>query len=104
MTYSLDALAEKMQLSNAHAARVLGLSGTTMRRVRQVGFSADQADRFACKAGFHPLVVWPHWDLEGRDIELYDTLREWWVPLREARMDRIEAWFQARTAEWEKAA
>jgi hypothetical protein len=42
----------------AQAARMLGVSTTTLHRLRRTGLSIWVADRLAISAGLHPLLVW----------------------------------------------
>jgi hypothetical protein len=42
----------------AQAARMLGVSTTTLHRLRRTGLSIWVADRLAITAGLHPLLVW----------------------------------------------
>lgn len=59
--YPLDALVEATGLSEAALGRRVGLSGSTLKQARLVGFTESAADRYACRAGFHPYEVWPDW-------------------------------------------
>jgi hypothetical protein len=56
--YPFAALAEAMGLSDAAAARALGLSGSTAKEYRSLGVSDVVADRLAVRAGMHPGYVW----------------------------------------------
>lgn len=42
----------------------LGISGSTITRARDHELTWQQADTWACRAGFHPAEVWPHWYAE----------------------------------------
>lgn len=64
MTYSFDDIAEVMGRSVDAASKELGVSGSTLQQYRQ-GMSEKVADRLACKAGFHPSLIWPHWGQEA---------------------------------------
>lgn len=59
--YSLEGLVTASGLSEAALARSVGLSGNTLKAVRRRGFSEDQADRYAVRAGLHPSMVWSDW-------------------------------------------
>lgn len=59
--YPLQSLVSASGLSEAALARRVGLSGTTLKRAREVGLREDAADRYACRAGLTPLEVWPDW-------------------------------------------
>lgn len=48
------------------------VNGTYYRRARDLGLTADQADRWACAAGLHPFEVWP----EMIDDQIEDQYRE----------------------------
>lgn len=57
--YPLDALVAASGLSEAALARSVGLSGTTLKNARERGLREDAADRYAVRAGFAALEVWP---------------------------------------------
>lgn len=59
--YALQSLIDAVGLSEAETARRIGLSGSTLKRAREVGFTETAADRYACRAGFVPWMVWPEW-------------------------------------------
>lgn len=86
MTYPLAPLAEAMGLSEDKAYKALGINRKTktVRRIRGEGMTADEADRFAVKAGFMPWEIWPDWTVEltgvgmvpcGSCGELFDAYR-----------------------------
>lgn len=56
--YPFAPLADLMGLSEIAAARALRI-GTRRAEYLSVGMSEKVADHMACKAGFHPFVVWP---------------------------------------------
>lgn len=57
--YPLAALCAALGLSEAATALEVGLSGTTLKRAREWGLTADAAERYAVRAGFTPGGVWP---------------------------------------------
>lgn len=59
--YPLDALVAVSGLSEAALARLVRLSGTTLKNARENGLREDAADRYAVRAGFHPAEVWTDW-------------------------------------------
>ena len=69
-TYPFAALLEKAGLeTTSKAVRGLSISGEAFKRYTEHGLTADQADRLACRAGFHPAEVWSEWaadPFEGR--------------------------------------
>jgi lambda repressor-like predicted transcriptional regulator len=69
--YPLDALVEASGMTEAALARHVGLSGSTLRVARLKGLTMDAADRYAIRAGLHPLEVWPQLveDLEAARLE-----------------------------------
>jgi hypothetical protein len=67
--YPFAPLAAAMQLSEAHACRVLNLSGSTAVEYRRRGLTRRVADRLAVAAGLHPYEVWP----EMVDDDIADT-------------------------------
>jgi transposase-like protein len=42
-------------------ARRLGVTAESVYRWRDRGLTVWAADRAACRAGFHPAIVWPEW-------------------------------------------
>lgn len=60
-TYPFAALLEHMAVSPRQAQVILSSSGEAMKRYTERGLTAEQADRLACRAGFHPAEVWPSW-------------------------------------------
>jgi hypothetical protein len=59
--YPLEALTDASELSEAALVRQVGMSGSTLKRVRVEGLSEAQADRYACRLGLVPWMVWPNW-------------------------------------------
>lgn len=59
--YPLQALVEASGLSEAALAREIGLSGSTLVQARKVGFVESAADRYACRVGLVPWLVWSDW-------------------------------------------
>jgi hypothetical protein len=57
--YPLEPLVAASGLSEAALARSVGLSGSTLQQARLHGLREDAADRYAVRAGFVPVVVWP---------------------------------------------
>lgn len=57
--YPLAALLEATGLTESGLTREVGLSGSTLKKAREVGFTADAADRYAVRCGLTPLEVWP---------------------------------------------
>lgn len=47
--------------SRSQAAVIFGPSSREVARWRCAGLSADLAEELACRAGLHPLNVWPAW-------------------------------------------
>lgn len=45
--------------SDNDIARYLGITRRTAQRLRHSGLSIYQADRYACRLGFHPTYFWP---------------------------------------------
>ena len=41
--------------------RAVGASGTTWAHALSNGLTDQQADRWACRLGFHPIEIWPNW-------------------------------------------
>jgi hypothetical protein len=56
--YPLEALVEASGLTEAALGRAVGLSGSTLGKARRHGLREDAADRYAVRAGLHPLEVW----------------------------------------------
>lgn len=77
--YPLAALVEASGLTEAEFGRRVGLSGTTLVKARSDGFVESAADRYACRAGFHPSQVWP--DFAHDECALEDC-RELFRPRR----------------------
>lgn len=43
----------------------LGYSVRSVQYMSQIGLSEWQADRCACRAGFHPMAIWAEWGAHG---------------------------------------
>ena len=80
--YPLDALVSASGLSEAALARKVGLSGSSLKAARERGLVEAAADKYACRAGLAPWVVWTDWlaDLEVECEEQTCSVR--FVPLR----------------------
>lgn len=61
--YPLSALVTATGLTEAALGRLVGLSGSTLKKAREWGFTADAADRYANRAGLHPAEVWTDYGL-----------------------------------------
>lgn len=57
--YPLGPLLAATGLSRSRLGLVVGASGATMARLVVEGLTEWEADRMACRAGFHPGAVWP---------------------------------------------
>lgn len=57
--YPLAALVEASRVSESALARMVGLSGSTLKRAREMGLTESAADRYALRAGLHPHLIWP---------------------------------------------
>jgi hypothetical protein len=44
-----------------HLARLLGISDRWARELKATGLTDTQADRYACRIGYHPSILWPTW-------------------------------------------
>lgn len=66
--YPFAALVEACCMSEAATARMVGLSGTTLGNARRYGLTETAADRYACRAGLVPWLVWTDW-LDDCEIE-----------------------------------
>jgi hypothetical protein len=66
--YPLSALVEACGLSEAATARLCGLSGSTLQNARRHGLIEKSADRYACRAGLVPWLIWSDW-LDDLEVE-----------------------------------
>lgn len=84
--YPLAALVDAVGMSEAATARMIGLSGSTLKWARVKGLVEEAADRYACRAGLVPWVVWPDWldDLEQECADEKCTNR--FVPSRKGNI------------------
>lgn len=57
--YPLQALVAASGLTEAELGRRVGLSGSTLKHVREHGLAERSADRYAVRAGMVPSAVWP---------------------------------------------
>jgi WhiB family redox-sensing transcriptional regulator len=48
-------------VSSYELGRLLGVSGSTMRRMRDEGLTTAEAERLAARRGLHPTELWPTW-------------------------------------------
>lgn len=59
--YPLQELVEASGLSEAEFGRRVGLSGSSLTKARRDGLIESAADRYACRAGLVPWLVWSDW-------------------------------------------
>jgi hypothetical protein len=62
--FPLAPLARKLGLApddTAGLSVALRIHRSSVNRYRALGLTRDQADEWACKAGFHPVEVWDLW-------------------------------------------
>lgn len=59
LRYPLADLVRASGLSEAALARKVRLAGSTLKLARERGLTEAAADRYAVRAGLHPLEVWP---------------------------------------------
>lgn len=80
--YPLAPLVESTGLSEAAFARSVGLSGSTLKWARQKGLTEEAADRYSCRAGLVPWLIWSDW-LDDLELECADEkCRARFVPKR----------------------
>lgn len=63
--WSAAELLDAAGVSALVAAEVLGVRPRSVHRAVVDGLNEPTADRWACRMGFHPAVVWPEWSAEG---------------------------------------
>ena len=63
--YPFEPLIAAMGVSIREFRDMFGLSGSTLQKFQLHGLTEDEADRFACGAGFHPQSIWPTWCEDG---------------------------------------
>lgn len=122
-TYPFAALLEKAGLeTTSKAVRGLSISGASFNRYTEHGLTPEQADRLACRAGFHPAEVWPEWaadpfvGLHGKRSTYVkgcrcDECREvnrieyaaWYAANRERKQAQIAAYREATKEHQKKA-
>lgn len=56
--YPLSNLLEATGLSEHQFGSLVGLTGTPLKRAREIGFTSDAADRYAQRAGFAAQSIW----------------------------------------------
>lgn len=109
--YPWAPLAAAMGLSEASAARALGVTGSTEQEYRRRGVTDRVAERLAGLAGLHPSEVWPELiddrlaDLEADRRARYNAAQRKWRSKpgpREASRVRCRAYY-AETAEYHRA-
>ena len=82
MRYALAPLVEAAGMSEAEFGRRVGLSGSSLTKARRDGLIESAADRYACRAGLVPWLVWSDW-LEDLSVECAaDDCTERFVPAR----------------------
>lgn len=84
--YSLDLLVEASGLTEAALGRRVGLSGSSLTKARKMGLIESAADRYACRCGLLPWLVWSDW-LEDAQVECAErscTVR--FVPTRKGHL------------------
>lgn len=66
--YSLQPLVDASGLSEHALGLAVGLSGSSLVTARRLGFSEAAADKYACRLGLVPWLVWSDW-LEDLEVE-----------------------------------
>ena len=80
--YALASLVEAAGMSEAELGRRVGLSGSSLTKARRDGLIESAADRYACRAGLVPWLVWSDW-LEDLSVECAErSCSERFVPAR----------------------
>lgn len=90
--YPLSALLEATGMSEHQLGQHVGLSGSSIKKARELGLVESAADKYACRAGLHPFEVWPAWFDEYQDPTAVPR------PFR-PRMRRHDAGLQGLTRE-----
>ena len=72
--YPLSDLLAATGLSESGLTRRAGISGTTLKNAREMGFTADAADRYAVRCGLHPWEVWPDFGCQPCALEDCDVM------------------------------
>ena len=65
--YSLQALLDATGLGEHALGQQVGLSGSSIKKARELGLIETAADKYACRAGLTPWLVWPEW-LEDAEV------------------------------------
>lgn len=80
--YALAPLVEVSGMSESELARKIGLSGSTLVKAREWGLVEKAADRYACRLGLVPWLVWSDW-LDDCEVECANPSCDvTFVPLR----------------------
>lgn len=69
--YPLQPLLDAAGMTLNDLRQVCPMGGSTYRRARTDGLSEEQADRYACRVGLVPWVIWPDW-LDELRVECAD--------------------------------
>ena len=89
--YALAALVEAAGMSEAELGRRVGLSGSSLTKARRDGLIESAADRYACRAGLVPWLVWSDW-LEDLSVECAaEDCCERFVPARKGHVYHSQA-------------
>lgn len=59
--YPLQPLLDAAGMTLNDLRQVCPMGGTTYRNARNIGLTEDQADRWSCRCGLLPWLVWPNW-------------------------------------------
>lgn len=59
--YPLATLEQHAHLERHQLMAKLGISGSTLARLRHQGLTPDQADRYSTRLGYLPWQIWPTW-------------------------------------------
>lgn len=60
--YDLEVLKARTNLSDPELAATVGISERHLLRLKAIGLTLLQADRYAVACGWHPASVWHGWD------------------------------------------
>ena len=91
MRYPLQPLLDAAGMSLSELRELCPMNGRVYRNARTIGLTEDQADRWSCKVGLLPWLIWSDWLEDAERKCAADDCTERFVP-----RDKANIWCSRR--------